>query len=113
MTDETVFLCLKRRSKCRNAWFWRFKQLFEHRNASGCGVLDIDGSRYTKSAFGANPGFEYLAAACLREGLSETIYPACARRGRGPGGGVGCVAGWTVAGRLCVTSRHWDGVGVE
>ena len=36
-----MFLCVKRRLKRRNAWFWRFKQRFKHRNASGFGVFDI------------------------------------------------------------------------
>ena len=32
---------MKRRLKRRNAWFWRFKQRFKRRNASGFGVFDI------------------------------------------------------------------------
>ena len=43
-----MFLCLKRRLKRRNAWFWRFKQRFKHRNASGFGVFDIYGQVYTQ-----------------------------------------------------------------
>ena len=39
-----MFLCLRRRLKRRNAWLWRFKQRFKHRNASGFGVFDIYGS---------------------------------------------------------------------
>ena len=32
---------VERRFKRRNAWFWRFKQRFKHRNVSGFGVFDI------------------------------------------------------------------------
>ena len=39
-----MLLCLKRHLKRRNAWFWRFKQRFKHRNASGFGVFDICGA---------------------------------------------------------------------
>ena len=40
-----MFLCLKRRLKRRNAWFWRFKQRFKHRKRPyGFGVFDIYGS---------------------------------------------------------------------
>ena len=39
-----MVLYLKRRLEHRDAWFWRFKQRFKHRNANGFGVFDIYGS---------------------------------------------------------------------
>ena len=55
-----VFLRLKLRLKRRNAWFWRFKQRFKHRNASGFGVFDISGTRGLSTEVRiSNPHTEY------------------------------------------------------
>ena len=53
---ETMFQCVKRRSKRRNAWLWRFKQRFKRRNASGFGVFDIYAWRRCRRSSGRREG---------------------------------------------------------